>query len=138
LGDLLRKYDSKRLSGRPKQDPDRARLAKLSETPIAMIRMSILQASDFIEYRDERCKMVKGSTVKKELEVFLCRDQLGSTRLAHKPAGQPSLSEILCARHNIPPKEFSCLAIQRQPLRAAKRPCRNSASKCSKSSFRVQ
>jgi integrase len=70
LGDLLRKYDSKRLSGRPKQDPDRARLAKLSETPIAMIRMSILQASDFIEYRDERCKMVKGSTVKKELEVF--------------------------------------------------------------------
>ena len=91
LGDLLRKYDSKRLSGRPKQDPDRARLAKLSETPIAMIRMSILQASDFIEYRDERCKMVKGSTVKKELEVFLCRDQLGSTRLAHKPAGQPSL-----------------------------------------------
>lgn len=53
-------------------------------------------------------------------------------------AHRKSLSEILCARHNIPPKEFSCLAIQRQPLRAAKRHCRNSASKCSKSSFPVQ
>src|SRR5450759_4348358 len=36
-----------------------------------------------------------------------------------------SLSEILCVRHNIPPKEFSCLAISRQPQRAAKRRCRN-------------
>ena len=26
-----------------------------------------------------------------------------------------SLSEILCVRHNIPPKEFSCLAISTKP-----------------------
>src|SRR5665647_2488916 len=45
-----------------------------------------------------------------------------------------SLSEILYVRHNIPPKEFSCLVISRQPQRAAKRPCRNSQRKCSKSS----
>jgi integrase len=72
LGNILLKYDKVRLSGKPEHDPDRARLAKLSETPIAMIKLSMLQQSDFAAYRDARCQRVKGATVKKELELF-CR-----------------------------------------------------------------
>lgn len=72
LGDLLLKYDEVRLARKPKHDPDRARVAKLSESPIAMIKVSMLQPSDFAAYRDARCKQVKGATVKKEMELF-CR-----------------------------------------------------------------
>lgn len=72
LGDLLLKYDKLRLTGKPKHDPDRVRLAKLSEMPIAMIKVSMLRKSDFVLYRDARCQQVKGATVKKELELF-CR-----------------------------------------------------------------
>lgn len=72
LGDLLLKYDTTRLAGRPKHDPDRTRANKLRTAPIAGIQMSLLQPSDFAAYRDARCKQVKGSTVKKELELF-CR-----------------------------------------------------------------
>ncbi len=72
LGDLLLKYGKVRLTGKSKQDPDRARVAKLSETPIAMIKVSMLLPSDFAAYRDARCLQVKGATVKKELELF-CR-----------------------------------------------------------------
>ena len=32
--------------------------------------MSVLQASDIVAYRDERMKVVKGATVKKELELL--------------------------------------------------------------------
>jgi hypothetical protein len=70
--DLLLKYDKVRLTGKPKHDPDRARLIKLSETPIARINVSMLRPSDFAAYRDARCQQVKGATVKKELELF-CR-----------------------------------------------------------------
>lgn len=72
LGDLLLKYDKVRLAGRSKHDPDRSRLAKLSETPLARIKVSMLRPSDFAAYRDARCQQVKGTTVKKELELF-CR-----------------------------------------------------------------
>jgi hypothetical protein len=63
---------------------------------------------------------------------------LGSNQLMIRVDASASLSEILCARHNIPPKEFSCLANPRQPQRAAKRPCRNSVNKCSNSSSLVR
>lgn len=72
LGDLLLRYIEVRLKGKPKHDPDRVRLAKLSETPIARIKMSMLRSSHFAAYRDARSEQVKSVTVKKELELF-CR-----------------------------------------------------------------
>ena len=63
LGDLLARFARDRLEGRPKADPDVVRTAKLRGHAIARIRMSILQASDIVTYRDERVKVVKGATV---------------------------------------------------------------------------
>ena len=70
LGNLLARFARDRLEGRPKADPDVVRTAKLRGHAIARIRMSILQASDIVTYRDERVKIVKGATVKKELELM--------------------------------------------------------------------
>ena len=70
LGDLLTRYDLERLAGRSKEDPDKCRIRKLLEHPIAQLRMSVLQASDVCAYRDEREKLVKGSSVTKEMELI--------------------------------------------------------------------
>lgn len=70
LGDLLTRFMSDRLQGRDKHDPDIVRTRKLCGHSISGIKMSILQASDIAAYRDERVKTVKGTTVKKELELL--------------------------------------------------------------------
>lgn len=70
LGDLLQQYDLKKLSGKPKDDPDRARIRKLSLAPLARIMTSSLIPKDFADYRDARLGQLKGATVKKELELF--------------------------------------------------------------------
>ena len=87
LGDLLRRYDSERLSHLDVHDPDRARIAKMGRHPITLIRMSAIQASDFAHYRDQRLKggfveskqggkdsnvwaPVKGTSVKRELAIM--------------------------------------------------------------------
>ena len=54
LGDLLVRFARDRLQGRPKDDPDVVRTAKLRDHAIARIRMSVLQSSDIVTYRDER------------------------------------------------------------------------------------
>ncbi|PZP91956.1 MAG: hypothetical protein DI587_33260 [Variovorax paradoxus] len=78
LADLLMRYDRDRRGTRPKDDPDRVRLRVLASQPIAAIRMNLLQKSDLCAYRDARLNgsvdvpAVKGSTVKKELEL-ICR-----------------------------------------------------------------
>ena len=69
LGDLLARFARDRLQGRPKDDPDAVRTARLRDHAIARIRMSVLQSSDVVTYRDERVKVVRGATVKKELEL---------------------------------------------------------------------
>jgi len=71
LGDLLDRYDRERLKGRPKDDPDKVRVRKLREDPLAWVRMSVLQSSDIVKYRDARIKLVKGSTVTKELGALM-------------------------------------------------------------------
>lgn len=70
LGDLLLKYDGLCLAHKPKDDPDRVRIAKLSKLPIASIKMSLLLSSDITDFRDKRLNEVKGSTVTKELELL--------------------------------------------------------------------
>lgn len=70
LAELLRRYEQERLSDRSKHDPDRVRIRCLSAHAIGGLRMSLLQPSDVAEYRNERCKAVKGATVKKELELI--------------------------------------------------------------------
>jgi len=70
LGDLLRRYATDRLPGRTKQDPDTARIGMLCRHSVAAIRMSVLQSSDISSYRDERCKLVAGASVTKELELI--------------------------------------------------------------------
>ncbi len=101
LGDLLGRFARDRLEGRPKDDPDVVRTAKLRDHAIARIRMSVLQSSDIVTYRDERLKVVKGATVKKELELLsrviaIARAEWGihmaanpaSGRLVKRPAPQ--------------------------------------------------
>jgi integrase len=102
LGDLLDRYDRERLKGRPKDDPDKVRVRKLREDPLAWVRMSVLQSSDIVKYRDARIKLVKGSTVTKELELIcrvisIARAEWGvhlalnpaSGRLVRRPEKQP-------------------------------------------------
>ena len=101
LGDLLARFARDRLEGRPKDDPDAVRTAKLRDHAIGRIRMSVLQSSDIVTYRDERVKVVKGATVKKELELLsrviaIARAEWGihmaanpaSGRLVRRPAPQ--------------------------------------------------
>lgn len=101
LGDLLGRFARDRLEGRPKDDPDVVRTAKLRDHAIGRIRMSVLQSSDIVTYRDERVKVVKGATVKKELELLsrviaIARAEWGihmaanpaSGRLVKRPAPQ--------------------------------------------------
>ena len=102
LGDLLERYDRERLKGRPKDDPDKVRVRKLREDPLAGVRMSVLQSSDIVKYRDARTQLVKGSTVRKELElvcrvIAIARAEWGvhlalnpaSGRLVRRPEKQP-------------------------------------------------
>lgn len=123
LGDLLARFARDRLAGRPKADPDVVRTTKLRDHDIARIRMSILQASDIVTYRDERVKVVKGATVKKELELLarviaIARAEWGihmaanpaSGRLVKRPAPQDGdvrdrrLAEVhLAVKGNPPP-----------------------------------
>ena len=70
LGDLLARYARDLLDDRSKADPDVVRTAKLQEHAIGRIQMSVLQASDIVGYSEERVKVVKGATVKKELELL--------------------------------------------------------------------
>ncbi|WP_119156924.1 site-specific integrase [Caldimonas tepidiphila] len=70
LGDLLRRYRTERLAGRDRHDADCVRIARLCEHPLAAIRMSLLKPADVAGYRDERRQVVKGATVKKELELI--------------------------------------------------------------------
>ena len=123
LGDLLARYARDGLDGRPKADPDVVRTAKLQEHAIGRIRMSVLQASDIVGYRDERVKVVKGATVKKELELLsrviaIARAEWGihvatnpaSGRFVKRPAAQDGdvrdrrLAEVhVGVKGNLPP-----------------------------------
>ena len=122
LGDLLARFARDRLQGRPKDDPDAVRTAKLRDHAIARIRMSVLQSSDIVTYRDERVKVVKGATVKKELELLsrviaIARAEWGihmaanpaSGRLVKRPAPQDGdvrdrrLAEVHVAVKGNPP-----------------------------------
>ena len=122
LRDLLARFARDRLADRPKADPDVVRTTKLRDHDIARIRMSILQASDIVTYRDERVKVVKGATVKKELELLarviaIARAEWGihmaanpaSGRLVKRPAPQDGdvrdrrLAEVHMAVKGNPP-----------------------------------
>ena len=122
LGDLLARFARDRLEGRPKDDPDAVRTAKLRDHAIGRIRMSVLQSSDIVTYRDERVKVVKGATVKKELELLsrviaIARAEWGiqmaanpaSGRLVKRPAPQDGdvrdrrLAEVHVAVKGNPP-----------------------------------
>ncbi|NML48016.1 site-specific integrase [Ramlibacter sp. G-1-2-2] len=86
LGQLLQKYESKKLGDKPADHPDKSRVHKLCRHPITRFKMSVIQPSDFATYRDQRLKgefvertasgaeirwdAVKGATVNKELELM--------------------------------------------------------------------
>ncbi len=70
LADILRRYDSDHQSHRPEGHPDRTRLRMLCRQRIAQSALSVLKPSDFATYRQERLKTVKGSTVRKDLELY--------------------------------------------------------------------
>ncbi len=72
VGDVLARYARDRLKSKSKADADKSRIGSLLADPIALVRMSALQSSDIAAYRDKRLQLVKGATVKKELEL-ICR-----------------------------------------------------------------
>lgn len=83
LSDLLRSYDTKELSSKPADHPDRSRVRTLCKLPLAQIRMSSLTSQDFAEYRDKRVEQVKNATVTKELE--LCTRVINIARQEGEP-----------------------------------------------------
>jgi integrase len=115
LSELLQRYEATKLSDKPTDHPDRCRVHKLCRHPITTFKMSVIQPSDFAEFRNQRLKgsfvekektatepelkwdAVKGPTVNKELEL-MCR-VIGHARkewhlhLARNPA-----SGLLVAR----------------------------------------
>lgn len=86
LGELLQKYELKKLGDKPADHPDKCRVHKLCRHPITRFKMSVIQPSDFATYRDQRLaggfvertpsgaeinwEPVKGPTVNKELELM--------------------------------------------------------------------
>jgi hypothetical protein len=106
-----------------KSDAEEWTAQREGDHALARIRMSILQASDIVTYRDERVKVVKGATVKKELELLarviaIARAEWGihmatnpaSGRLVKRPAPQDGdvrdrrLAEVhLAVKGNPPP-----------------------------------
>lgn len=95
LGDLLARFTRDRLEGRPKADPDVVRAAKLRDHAIAQIRMSVLQSSDIVTYRDERVKVVKGATVKKELELLSRVIAIGRAEWGIHMAANPASGRLV-------------------------------------------
>lgn len=70
LAEILRRYEGDRLAHRKKNHPDRTRVRRLADLPLACRSLSSLMPSDFVTFRDERIKKVKGTTVRKDLEMF--------------------------------------------------------------------
>jgi hypothetical protein len=56
-----------RLKGRPADDPDFVQSRMLRDHVVGQIRMSVLQPSATVSYRDEGVKILKGATAQKEL-----------------------------------------------------------------------
>lgn len=69
LADVLTHYDQKQLTALDKNHPDRSRIRNISAHRIGTIRMSLLKPADVAAFRNERLKLVKGSSVIKELEL---------------------------------------------------------------------
>ncbi len=70
LGELLLKFDSEKRAHLPAGDPERTRIRKLREHAISKVRLSLLTPKHFADYREERLKLVKGTTVTRELAIL--------------------------------------------------------------------
>ena len=70
LGEVLLNFDSQKRAHLPASDPERSRIRKFCEHAISRIRLSSLTPKHFADYRDERLKLVKGTTVTRELVDF--------------------------------------------------------------------
>ena len=70
LGELLLKFDSEKRADLPASDPERTRIRKMCEHVISKVRLSSLAPKHFADYREERLKVVKGTTVTRELAIF--------------------------------------------------------------------
>jgi hypothetical protein len=64
------------------------RLEALKRHPLATRIVATLTSSDFARYRDERLKIRKGNTVKRELALFQCVIEVA--RRESGADGQPS------------------------------------------------
>lgn len=70
LASILQRYEKDRLAHRLEGHPDRTRARRLAGLPLACRPLSSLKPSDFASLRDQRLQEVKGSTVRKDLEMF--------------------------------------------------------------------
>ena len=70
LGEVLLNFDSQKRAHLPPSDPERSRFRKMREHAISRVRLSSLTPKHFANYRDERLKLVKGTTVTRELAIL--------------------------------------------------------------------
>lgn len=70
LAALLQRYDESVLGEHHRNHPDRARIRQIKALPFAQVRMSGLTSGQIASHRDARLLEVKGTTVKKELELI--------------------------------------------------------------------
>lgn len=102
LSQLLLRYEAETLKAKGKNDPERCRLRALARQAWTLVRMSGLTASHIAAHRELRLTQVKGTTVKKELELIsrvigLARREwdvhlavnVASGQLVKRPAPQP-------------------------------------------------
>jgi hypothetical protein len=70
LSQLLLRYEAETLKAKDTNDPERCRLRALARQSWTLVRMSGLSASHIAAHRELRLTQVKGTTVKKELELI--------------------------------------------------------------------
>ena len=78
LGDVLRRYIAEITPRKRSPDSERLRLGKVLRSPVCGVALSDLTAAPLAAYRDERLRVVRPGTVKRELSLI--RHALGIAR----------------------------------------------------------
>jgi len=70
IAELLRKYSRQVASKNKGAETEQLRLAKMSEAPFAFLTASSITSASIADYRNERLKVVKPATVRRELGML--------------------------------------------------------------------
>lgn len=70
LGELLIRYGKEKSPQKRGWKAEKNRIAQLLRHPISLRRLATLRSADFASYRNERCELVSGATVRLELALL--------------------------------------------------------------------